>query len=166
MKENQKVYIKNLTNYDVGFGCVNFPNHYNLASGQTLPIRWEHVEDASFGPGMRYLYTNGYLKIMPQTENYEEIMDYLQLSSLKEIIDNSLSYEDAKRILSISPISTQYGAIKKHLKEGTEATKKNLANAALDLKIKDYTINTAIKAATNIDVLKTLELQEEPEKEE
>ena len=166
MKENQKVYIKNLTNHSVGFSCVNYPNHYELAGEQVLPVKWEHVEDASFGQGMRYLLNNGYLKIMPNTENYEEIMDELQLSYLKEVIDNSLSYSEAKKILSTVPLSTQYAVIKKQLKEGTETTKQNITNAALELGIKDYTVNTAIKNVTGIDVLKTLELKEEPEKQE
>ena len=165
MKENQKVYIKNLTNHSVGFGCVNYPNHYELASEQILPVKWEHLEDASFERGMRYLFNNGYLKIMPNTENYEEIMDELQLSYLKEVIDNSLSYSDAKKILSTVPLSTQYGVIKKQLKEGTETTKQNITNAALELGIRDYTINTAIKNATDIDVIKTLELKAELGKE-
>ena len=165
MKENQKIYIKNLTNHIVGFSCINFPNHYELAGEQVLPVKWEHVEDASFGRGMRYLFNNGYLKIMPNTENYEEVMDELQLSYLKEFIDNSLSYSEAKKILSTVPLSTQYAVIKKQLKEGSEITKQNITNAALELEIKDYTINTAIKNATGIDVLKTLELKVEPEKE-
>lgn len=165
MKENQKIYIKNLTNHSVGFSCVNYPNHYELAGEQVLPVKWEHIEDVSFEPGMRYLFNNGYLKIMPNTENYEEVMDELQLSHLKEVIDNSLSYSDAKKILSTIPLSTQYGVIKKQLKEGTEITKQNITNAAIELGIKDYMINTAIKNATGIDVLKTLELKVQPEKE-
>ena len=92
-------------------------------------------------------------------------MEELQLSHLKEIIDNSLSYNEAKDILKKAPLSTQYAIIKKHLKEGTEITKQNLANAAIELKIKDYTINTAIKNATGIDVIKTLELKEDPKEE-
>ena len=44
--------------------------------------------------------------------------------------------------------------------------KKNVAMAAIELKIKDYIVNTAIKEATNIDVIKALELQETPKVEE
>lgn len=166
MKENQKVYIKNLTNHSVGFSCVNYPNHYDLAGEQVLAVKWEHLEDAAFDRGVRYLLNNGYIKIMPDNENYNEIMDELQLSELKEKIDNSLSYNDAKKILSIVPLSTQYGVIKKYLKEGNEITKQNLAKAALELGIKDYTLNTIIKNATDIDIFKTLELKEEPGKRE
>ena len=166
MEENFKVLIKNLTNHEVGFACINFPNRYNFMGGQVLSVKWEHLEDATYSQGMRYLLENAYLKIMPNTERYSEIMDELQLSHLKEIIDNSLSYDDAKKLLGITPISTQYGVIKKHLKEGTETTKENLSKAAIELKIKDYTINAAIKNATGIDVIKTLELKEEPKEEE
>lgn len=165
MKENLKVLVKNLTNHEVSFACINFPNQYNFMEGQTLPVKWEHLEDAAYTRGLRFLFENGYLKIMPESENYSEIMDELQLSSLKEVIDNSLSYSDAKKILGKVPLSTQYAIIKKQLKEGTETTKSNLANAAIELGIRDYTINTAIKNATGIDVIKTLELKEEPVKE-
>lgn len=166
MKENLKVLIKNLTNHEVGFSCNNFPNQYNFMGGQTLPVKWEHLEDAAYSRGVRFLFENGYLKIVPQTENYADIMDELQLNHLKEQVDNSLSYDDVKKILSIKPLSTQYAVIKKRLKEGTETTKLNFANAAIELGIRDYTVNTAIKNTTGIDVIKTLELKETPIKED
>ena len=165
MKENLKVLVKNLTNHEVGFACINYPNRYNFMGEQILPVKWEHLEDAAYTQGMRYLFENGYLKIMPNTEDYSEVMEELQLSNLIEVIDNSLSYNEVKKILSTVPLSTQYGVIKKHFKEGTETTKQNFANAAIELGIKDYTINTVIKKATGIDVLKTLELKQEQEKE-
>lgn len=165
MNENQKVLIKNLTNHEVGFLCPNSRKNFVLAPDQLLSVKWEYIEDVEYDKGFRYFFENGYLKIDSKTENYEEVMDELQLSYLKEKIDKSLSYEDVKKILKKNPLSTQYAVIKKHLREGTETTKQNFANAALELKIKDYTINTAIKNATGIDVLKALELNEEPQKQ-
>ena len=91
-------------------------------------------------------------------------MEELQLSHLKEEIDNALSYDEVKRILSINPLSTQYGVIKKQLKEGTVATKENFAKAAIELEIKDYTVNEAIEKATGINVLNTLKLKATPKK--
>lgn len=158
MLENQKVLIKNLTNHSVGFGCANFPNHYEFGPGQTIPVKWEHLEDAGYTKGLRYLFENTYLKIMPETENYEEIMENLQLTHLKEVIDNSLSYEEVKKILNTNPLSTQYGLIKKQLNEGTITTKENFAKAAIELEIRDYVVNNAVKQSTGIDILKTLEL--------
>ena len=95
---------------------------------------------------------------MPETENYEEIMEDLQLTHLKEVIDNSLSYEEVKKILNTNPLSTQYGLIKKQLNEGTITTKENFAKAAIELEIRDYVVNNAVKQSTGIDILKTLEL--------
>ena len=161
--ENQKVLIKNLTNYKVGFGCTNFPVHYELNAGQTLPVKWEHLEDAGYSKGFRYLINNGFLRIEPKTENYEKIMEELQFPYDKEVVDNSLSYEDCKKLFQVTPIQVNYGVIKKYLTEGTEQTKKNIANAAIELKIRDYTLNSFIKKATDIDVIKTLELNSEPE---
>ena len=158
MLENQKVLIKNLTNHSVGFGCANFPNHYEFGPGQIIPVKWEHLEDAGYTKGLRYLFENTYLKIMPETENYEEIMEDLQLTHLKEVINNSLSYEEIKKILSTNPLSTQYGLIKKQLNEGTITTKENFAKAAIELEIRDYVVNNAVKQSTGIDILKTLEL--------
>ena len=165
MNENQKVLIKNLTNHEVGFLCPNSHKNFVFASGQTLPVKWEYIEDVQYDRGFRYFFENGYLKIDSKTENYEEVMEELQFTHLAEKIDKSLSYEDVKKILKKTPLSTQYALVKKHLREGTETTKKNFANAALELKIKDYVINTAIKDATDIDVLKALELNEEPQKQ-
>ena len=166
MKENQKVLVKNLTNHEVGFKCINFPVVYNFNPDQTIGVKWEHLEDASYSRGMRYMLTNGILKIDPKNENYSEIMDELQLSDLKEKVDNSLSYGEAKKLLSVTPIQINYAIIKKHLETGTITTKQNIASAAIELGIKDYTLNDLIKKATNIDVIKTLELNKAPEKEE
>ena len=69
-------------------------------------------------------------------------------------------------LISINPLSTQYGVIKKQLKEGTAATKENFAKAAIELEIKDYTINEAIEKATGINVLNTLNLKATPKKKE
>lgn len=162
MNENSKVLIKNLTNHAVGFGCTNYPQHFNFQPGQTVPIKWEYVEDAAFDYGFRYMIENSYLKIMPNNENYKEIMEELQFTHLMEKVENAISYEDIKNILKIKPLSTQYSKIKKILKESSEAERKNVAMAAIELKIKDYIINTAIKEATGIDVIKALELQETP----
>ena len=85
-------------------------------------------------------------------------MENLQLTYLKETIDNSLSYNEVKKILGTIPLSTQYGIIKKQLKEGTVTTKQNFAKAAIELEIRDYVVNNAVKEATGIDILKTLEL--------
>ena len=163
--ENQKVLIKNLTNHSVGFGCTNLPVHYELNGGQTLPVKWEHLEDAGFSKGFRYLIDNGILRIEPKTENYEQIMDELQFSYDKKVLDSSLTYEECKKLFQVTPLSVNYGVIKKYLTEGTEQTKKNIANAAIELKVKDYTLNSFIKKATNIDVIKTLELNSESEEE-
>ena len=165
MKENQKVLIRNLTNHTVGFGCVNFPAHYDLNAGQLLSVKWEHLEDASYSKGFRYMLENAMLKIDPKTENYEEVMDELQLSHLKEVIDNSLSYEDAKKLLSVTPLAANYSKIKEQLNSGTQTTKEKIAKAAIELKVKDYMVNTFIKKATNIDVIKTLELNESSSEE-
>lgn len=166
MKENLKVFIKNLTNHEVGFACINFPNNYNFMGGQILPVKWEHLEDAAFSKGMRFLLDNAYLKILPTNENYEEIMEELQLSHLKEKIEKTLSYNESKSILKIVPLSTQYAKIKDYLKNGTEVTKINIANAAIELGVKDYLLNKAIKEATDIDVIKTLELKATAEDKE
>ena len=88
--ENQKVLIKNLTNHSVGFGCTNLPVHYELNGGQTLPVKWEHLEDAGFSKGFRYLIDNGILRIEPKTENYEQIMDELQFSYDKKVLDKNV----------------------------------------------------------------------------
>ena len=166
MNENTKVSLKNLTNHVVGFGCTNFLQHFDLNPGQTLPIKWEFLYDAGFNKGFRYMIENSYLKILPENENYKEIMEELQFTHLMEKIEKSMSYEEVKNILKIKPLSTQYSKIKKILKEGSETEKKNIALAAIELKIKDYTINSAIKEATGTDVIKTLELQETPKDKE
>lgn len=160
MNENTKVLIKNLTNHAVGFGCVNYPQHFNFQPGQIVSVKWEYVADAAFDYGFRYMIENSYLKIMPNNQEYKEIMEELQFTHLMEKVESSISYEDVKNILKIKPLSTQYSKIKKILKDGNEAERKNVAMAAIELKIKDYIINTAIKEATNIDVIKALELQE------
>ena len=166
MLENQKVLIKNLTNHSVGFGCSNFPVHYELNAGQTLPVKWEHLEDAGYTRGFRYMVDNGILRIDPKTENYEQIMEDLQFPYEKKVVDNSLSYDEAKKLFDVVPLQVNYGVIKKYLTEGTTQTKLNIANAAIELEIRDYTLNGFIKKATNIDVIKTLELKSTPEKPE
>ena len=166
MKENQKVLINNLTNHEVGFKCVNFPSSYNFNGGQTLAVKWEHLEDASYSKGFRYMLENAMLRVDPKNDNYEEIMDELQLSHLKEVIDNSLSYEDAKKLLSVTPLAVNYNKIKTQLDSGTPTTKENIAKAAIELEIKDYMVNTFIKKATGIDVIKTLELNSSSEEKE
>ena len=149
MNENTKVLLKNLTNHVVGFGCVNYPQHFNFQPGQIVPIKWEYLSDAAFDYGFRYM-----------------IMETLQFTHLMEKIEKAISYEEIKNILKIKPLSTQYSKIKKILKEGSETEKKNVAMAAMELKIKDYTINSAIKEATGTDVIKALELQETPKDKE
>ena len=166
MKEDSKVLIKNLTDHSVGFKCLNKPNYFKFNAGQTLPIKWEYIEDVGYDKGFRYLIEHGYLKIMSESENYTEIMEELQFSHLIEVVENSLSYEEAKKLLKIVPLSTQYGKIKEYMKEGTETTKRNIANAAIELEIKDYVVNSAVKNATGIDVLKTLELKAADQKKE
>lgn len=165
MNENTKVMIKNLTNHVVGFGCTNYPQHFNFQPGQIGSVKWEFLADAAFDYGFRYMIEHSYLKILPENSDYAEIMETLQFTHLMEKIEKAISYEEIKNILKINPISTQYTKIKRILKNGTEIERKNVAMAAIELKIKDYTINTAIKDATNIDVIKTLELQEAPKKE-
>lgn len=166
MNENAKVSLKNLTNHVVGFGCTNFLQHFNFNPGQTIPIKWELLYDAAFDNGFRYMIENSYLKIMPETENYKEVMEELQLTYLMEKVEKAMSYEEIKNILKIKPLSTQYSKIKKILKEGSETEKNNVAMAAMELKVKDYTINSAIKEATGTDVIKALELQETPKDKE
>lgn len=164
--ENSKVLIKNLTNHNVGFGCSNYPVHYELNAGQTLPVKMEHLEDAAFSRGFRYMINNGILRVDSKTENYEQVMDDLQFSYEKKEIDNSLSYDEAKKLLMVTPLQVNYSTIKKHLTEGSEQAKKNIADAAIELKVRDYTLNSMIKKATNIDVIKTLELKSTPDKQE
>ena len=166
MKESQKVFVRNLTNNEVGFKCVNFPNVYNFNPGQVLGVKFEHLEDVIYTKGFRYMLDNGILKIDPKTDNYQEVLEELQLVEKQKIFDNSLSYADAKKLFQVTPLQVNYGVIKKHLTEGTETTKKNIANAAIELQIRDYTLNGLIKKATNIDVIKTLELNSTPEKTE
>lgn len=165
MDENTKVLIKNLTRFEVGFNCLNHVQVFNFQPGQTIPVKWEFLQDAAFGRGFRQLIEKGYLKILPNNTNYKEIMEELMFTDIMEEIDNSLSYEEAKKILSTVPLSTQYSKIKNNLKTGTEATKKNIVAAALDLKIKDYIINEAIEKATGINVINSLNLQETPKTE-
>ena len=160
MNENTKVLIKNLTNHVVGFGCTNYLQHFNFNPGQTMPVKWEYLWDAAFDRGFRYMIEHSYLKIVPENEDYKEIMEELQFTHLMEKVEKAISYEEVKNILKVKPLSTQYSKIKKILKEGSETEKKNVAMAALELKIKDYTINSAIKEATGTDVIKALELQE------
>ena len=165
MDENTKVLIKNLTRFEVGFSCPNHTQIFNFQPGQTIPVKWEFLQDAAFGHGFRQLIEKTYLKILPTNPNYDEIMEELMFTDYKEKIEKSLSYEEAKKMLSIVPLSTQYSKIKDNLKKGTEATKKNIVRAALDLKIKDFTVNEAIEKATGIDVIKSLTLQEQPKSE-
>lgn len=166
MLENQKVFIKNLTNHTVGFTCVNFPVHYELNAGQLLPIKWEHIEDTVYDKGFRYMLDNGILKIDPKTENYDKVMDELGLGGVKPELEESMSYDEIKKLFSVTPLAVNYGVIKKKLEEGNDQFKKSLAAAAIELKIRDYTLNSIIKKATGIDVIKTLELNSTPEKEE
>lgn len=162
MDDNKKILIKNLMRHEVGFGCENHLQRFNLQPGATYPIRWEFLQDAAFTHGFRYLIENSYLKILPTNENYNEIMDELQFSHLAEKVEDAMSYEEIKKLLSTVPLSTQYAVIKQKLNKGSEATKKNFANAAIEIKVKDYVINEAILKATGIDVMKTLKLQEPP----
>ena len=162
MNDNTKVMIKNLTNHVVGFSCTNYPQNFNFQPGQIGNVKWEFLVDAGFNYGFRYMIEHSYLKILPENADYKEIMETLQFTHLMEKIEKAMSYEEIKSILKITPLSTQYGKIKKILKDGSDAEKKNVAMAAIELKIKDYTINTAIKEATNINVINTLELQEKP----
>ena len=166
MFENQKVFIKNLTNHNVGFQCVNFPVHYELNPGQNLPIKWEHIEDTVYDKGFRYMLNNGILKIDPKTENYDKVIEELGLAEAKKEIESSLSYDEIKKLLSVTPLAINYGIIKKKLEEGNEEFGKSVASAAIELKIHDYTLNSIIKKNTGIDVIKTLELNSTPEKEE
>lgn len=165
MNENTKVLIKNLMRYQVGFKCENYMQHYNFQPGQTIPVKWEHLADVAFNHGFRVMIEQAHLRILPTNENYNEIMEELQFTHLMEKVEKSLSYEDAKKLLSIKPLSTQYAKIKDYLKNGTSATKENIANAAIEVKMKDYSMNEAILKATGIDVLKTLKLQEQPKEE-
>lgn len=162
MDENSKVLIKNLTRYEVGFNCPNHVQVFNFQPGQTIPVKWEFLQDAAFAHGFRQLIAKAYLKILPTNENYKEIMEELMFTDFMEEIDNSLSYEEVKKMLSVVPLTIQYSKIKENLKNGTEATKKNIVEAALELKIKDYVINEAIEKATGINVIKTLNLKETP----
>lgn len=166
MNGDTKVLIKNLTDHVVGFTCTNYPQRFYFQSGQIVPVKWDYLEDVAFSYGFRYMIENSYLKIMPNNENYKEIMEELQFTHLMEKVENAMSYEDIKNILKIKPISTQYSKIKKILREGSETEKKNMAMAAIELKVKDYIINTAIKEATGTDVIKALELQEAPKEKE
>lgn len=166
MLENQKVFIKNLTNHNVGFRCVNFPVHYSLNPGQSLPVKWEHIEDTVYDKGFRYMLDNGILKIDPKTENYDKVMEELGLAEVKKQIESSLSYDEIKKMLSVTPLAINYGVIKKKLEEGSENFKKSVASAAIELNIRDYTLNGIIKKNTGIDVIKTLELNSTSEKEE
>ena len=166
MLENQKVFIKNLTSHTVGFQCVNFPVHYDLNAGQVLPVKWEHIEDTVYDKGFRYMLDNGILKIDPKTENYDKVMEELGLVEVKKKIEESLSYDEIKKMLSVTPLAINYGIIKKKLEEGSEEFKKSVATAAVELNIRDYTLNGIIKKHTGIDVIKTLELNSTPEKEE
>ena len=109
---------------------------------------------------------NGILKIDPKTENYEKVLDELGLIDSKKELEESVSYDEIKKLLSVTPLAVNYGVIKKKLEEGNEQFKKSLASAAIELQIRDYTLNSIIKKATGIDVIKTLELNSTPEKEE
>lgn len=162
MDENTKILIKNPTRFEVGFNCLNHAQVFNFQPGQTIPVKWELLEDAAFGRGFRQLIEKGYLKILPTNSNYNEIMEELQFSHLVKKIEKSLSYDEAEKMLKIVPLSTQYSKIKDNLKNGTEATKKNIVDAAIKIKLKDYTVNEAIEKATGINVIKTLTLQEAP----
>lgn len=162
MNDNTKVLIKNLMRYEVGFGCENYRQRYNFQPGQTVPVKWEHLYDVAFNRGFRRMIEEAHLRILPTNDDYKEIMETLQFTHLEEKIEKTLSYEEAKKILSINPLSTQYAKIKDYLKNGTGAAKENIANAAIDIKMKDYTMNEAILKVTGIDVLKTLQLQESP----
>ena len=162
MDDNKKILIKNLMRHEVGFGCENHLQRFYLQPGQTISVKWEYLYDAGFTRGFRYLIENSYLKILPTNEDYNEIMDELQFSHLAEKVENAMSYEEIKKLLSTVPLSTQYAVIKQKLNKSSEATKKNFANAAIEIKMKDYTINEAILKATGIDVMKTLKLQEPP----
>lgn len=166
MLENQKVFIKNLTNHNVGFQCVNFQVHYELNAGQILPIKWEHIEDTVYDKGFRYMLDNGILKIDPKTENYDKVMEELGLAEVKKEIESSLGYDEIKKLLSVTPLAVNYGIIKKKLEEGSEEFKRSLALAAIELNIRDYTLNSIIKKYTGIDVIKTLELNSNPDKQE
>jgi len=162
MDDNKKVLIKNLMRHEVGFGCENYLQRFYLQPGQTISVKWEHLYDAGFTHGFRYLIENSYLKILPTNEDYNEIMEELQFSHLAEKVEDAMSYEDIKKLLSTVPLVTQYAVIKNKLAKGSEATKKNFANAAIEIKMKDYAMNEAILEATGIDVMKTLKLQEAP----
>lgn len=167
MDDNKKVLIKNLMRHEVGFGCENHLQRFNLQPGATIPVKWEYLQDAGFSHGFRYLIENSYLKILPTNEDYNEIMDELQFTHLAEKgIEKAMSYDEIKKLLSTVPLVTQYAIIKEKLAKGSEATKKNFANAAIEIKMKDYAMNEAILQATGIDVMKTLKLQEKPDKKQ
>jgi len=72
-----------------------------------------------------------------------------------EKVENAISYEDIKNILKIKPLSTQYSKIKKILKEGSEAERKNVAMAAIELKIKDYLLVKSLGKGTFGEVFLT-----------
>lgn len=164
MDDKTKIQIKNLTDHRVGLQCNNFPASYKFNAGQILKVPWEHLQDASYDFGVSYLFRNGMLRVEKTNPDYDEIMEEMQLSEFKERIESSLSLEDAKKLLSVSPIQNCYFKVKTELTNGTAGTKENIVNAALELGIRDYKLNQMIKEAMGVNVIRTLELEDEMKK--
>ena len=104
LDENTKIKMENPTKGTVGFTCITNPTHYNFAGGQVISVKWEHLQDAMYGPGLRVLFEEGLLRICPDDPNYEEVMDNLQLSNLKEVVEKTLSATEVKKLLSMKPL--------------------------------------------------------------
>lgn len=164
LEANSKILVENISAATVGIDCVNYPAHYSIPRERSLPIRWEHLMDASYLPGFRRLFEDGFLRIAESNELYGEVMDELGFSFIKPELDKNISLVEAKELLSKKLTGFVIGKVKKEIENGTPVTRDNFVKAVIELGIRNYSINECIKQYTGVDTIKIQE-NAEPDKE-
>ena len=162
LEANSKVLIENISTATVGIDCINFAAHYSIPRERSLAVKWEHLLDASYLSGFKKLFEDGFLRIAATDPNYTEVMEELGFVDVKEEINSNVSLHEAKELLSKKLAHFTLEKIKREIENGSPETRRNFAQAAIELKIRNYTINEYIKKYTGID---TIKIQEDAEKE-
>lgn len=162
LEANTKVLVENISTATVGIDCINYPAHYSIPRERSLGIKWEHLLDASYLSGFKKLFEEGFLRIAENDSNYTEVMEELGFGEIKEEIVSNVSLREAKELLSKRMVHFTIEKVKREIENGSPETRRNFAQAVIELKIRNYAINECIKKYTGID---TIKIQEDAEKE-